>query len=666
MVNVGLFNGLFETTATSLNPTTYADGPSDPITFNYDDRYYWTVEAFNGLGSAVVEPAHSFVIESDPTIVLPHTQDFGTTLTWPSGWTQMNTGGVTDRWAVTDTDVAGGTSNEMTLTWASGTFISRLITPPINTTGVSNLAVNFKQTYDGYATGITAKVQYSNDLVTWFDSPWSIVGTSATVGPNTGTALITGLSAPVTYVAWVLDGNHFNVDYWYVDDVSIQVPPAHDVAALSYDVATEVVPENTSVTPVATVGNNGINTETFTVTCTIGTYTNTQTVTGLAMGATQQVSFAPLIPALWTGNTVTITTNLGTDTVAANNTVTGALICLDLNIPAVANNANTDAFVSFNLADPTTATVLPTAYTGSYFIAGADWMNGAWMGVEYDDGTLATDNYYNINPITGVYLPSLGEPGVAIMGNAWDDTHGIMYGVGAGNLYTMNPTTGLATLLGTMWYNNSGTPANFADINGLMIDIAYDNTNNILYGIDLGNDCLWNINTATYEVTLIGFLGIDLNYAQDAAFDQTNGMLFLAGYAGGGALYWIDTTSGAAYKVNNFPSNQEYTAFAIPYGTFAAGPVATMTGSGTVTWAAVPGAVSYNVYSSDDPYGTYTLEDNVIGTSYTNTTASHKFYQITAVGGRQVSNRQPIRMGSMMKKATNAKNFKPLFTNVAR
>ena len=67
-----------------------------------------------------------------------------------------------------------------------------------------------------------------------------------------------------------------------------------------------------------------------------------------------------------------------------------------------------------------------------------------------------------------------------------------------------------------------------------MIDIAYDNFTNTLYGIDLGNDCLWTINPTTRELTLIGFMGIDINYAQDAAFDQDNGLLFLAGNAGGG------------------------------------------------------------------------------------------------------------------------------------
>lgn len=68
------------------------------------------------------------------------------------------------------------------------------------------------------------------------------------------------------------------------------------------------------------------------------------------------------------------------------------------------------------------------------------------------------------------------------------------------------------------------------------------NTNNILYGVSDLATIAWTINPATYELTLVGFLGIDLNYAQDAAFDQESGLLYLAGYAGGGALYWLDTT----------------------------------------------------------------------------------------------------------------------------
>jgi len=32
--------------------------------------------------------------------------------------------------------------------------------------------------------------------------------------PNTGTSS--------TYVAWVVDGNHYQIDFWYVDDVVVQ------------------------------------------------------------------------------------------------------------------------------------------------------------------------------------------------------------------------------------------------------------------------------------------------------------------------------------------------------------------------------------------------------------------------------------------------------------
>ncbi len=183
-----------------------------------------------------------------------------------------------------------------------------------------------------------------------------------------------------------------------------------------------------------------------------------------------------------------------------------------------------------------------------------------------------------------------------------------------------------------------------------MIDIAYDNTNNILYGIDLGNDCLWIINPATYELTLVGYLGIDLNYAQDAAFDQDNGLLYLAGYASEGALYWVDTTYGGAYKVGNFTTSViELTAFAIPYGALATAPVATISGTGQLSWTPVTGAVAYNVYSADDPYGNFTLEATVRGTTYTGPTAAKKFYKVTAVGGRQQSNHQEIRFREPIK-----------------
>ncbi|MCK9336042.1 MAG: hypothetical protein M0Q99_12115, partial [Candidatus Cloacimonetes bacterium] len=656
----------FETTATTLNPTTFAEGPSPAITFDYLDRWYWTVQAINDDGDAIVEVPFSFQIEADPTVALPHSQDFGTDATpvWPMNWTQ-NEG--TQVWAPTASANAGGAANEMTATWTSFVGTTRLISPPLATDGVSNIAVGFNTLFDDYSAGITATLQYSHDLATWYDTSWSVVSGGGNVSGYFSALVPNAGNEPLTYVAWTLDGDHFQYDNWYVDDVAISMPPDHDVAVVSYDTITEVVPENTIVTPMATVGNNGVNIETFDVTCTIGTYTSTVTVTGLGTGATQQVSFTPLTPVLYTGETVTITSALGTDEVAANNTKTGALICLPLEGRGLANNAQTDQFVQFNLNDPTTLYPLATPYSGTYFVSGADWMNGNWMGVNYDDGTLATDEFYNINPVTGAYLPAIGEPGVALMGIAWNDTNDVMYGVGNGNLYTVDPTTGLATLGGTLWYNLEGTPTNFVDIGGLMIAAAYDNTNNILYGIDLGNDALWTINPTTWELTLVGFFGVDLNYAQDAAFDQTSGMLYLSAYSSFGGLYWVDTTSGAAYLVNVFgTSAYELDGFAIPYGLAPETPVVTISGQGTLTWDPVLGAMSYDVYSSDDPYGTYTLEASVIGTQYTGLAAAKKFYKVYAVGGRQSTNHQELRVNTLPRKTGRLGVEKRNNTGIAR
>ena len=63
----------WETTNTSFNPVTEGG-----ITFNYLDRWYWTVEAVNDDDSAVVEPPYSFEITADPRVNIPYSQDFGT------------------------------------------------------------------------------------------------------------------------------------------------------------------------------------------------------------------------------------------------------------------------------------------------------------------------------------------------------------------------------------------------------------------------------------------------------------------------------------------------------------------------------------------------------------------------------------------------------------
>ncbi|QKJ97633.1 MAG: T9SS type A sorting domain-containing protein [Ignavibacteriota bacterium] len=254
----------------------------------------------------------SFTTQINPLSV-PYTQSFDIA-TFPPGWFQSNS-----NWSVATTALAGGTPNEMMATWFSFVGQTRLIVGPINTSGMSSLKLAFKQLFDDYGAGITFKIQSSTDATTWTDESYSFVSGGGNVGPETVNTTISNNLGSITYIAWVLDGDHFQYDYYYIDDVAVTIPLPNDVGTFSIDVASNLVPG--SVTPQATVKNFGTSTNTFNVQMNItGGYTSTKTVTSLAPGASQQVTFDSWNASLGQ-YTVKVFTQLGTDGDASNDTL---------------------------------------------------------------------------------------------------------------------------------------------------------------------------------------------------------------------------------------------------------------------------------------------------------------------------------------------------------
>jgi len=102
--------------------------------------------------------------------------------------------------------------------------------------------------------------------------------------------------------------------------VNITAPAANDVGTLSIDISDISYPG--SFTPKATVKNFGSATQSFPVTMVInpGGYTSTQSVTALASGLTQQVSFAGFTGAVGSYN-VTVYTQLNPDANMTNDTL---------------------------------------------------------------------------------------------------------------------------------------------------------------------------------------------------------------------------------------------------------------------------------------------------------------------------------------------------------
>lgn len=216
---------------------------------------------------------------------------------------------------------------------------------------------------------------------------------------------------------------------------------------------------------------------------------------------------------------------------------------------------NNKTLVSFNLDNPGTINYI-TNVTSANFLSGGCWVNGAWWGCEH----FGNSKIWKINPTTGE-MTLVGSSGVYLDGIAYDDTTGTMYGCSANSLYTINMFTGNATLVGSC---GSRT----------FIGIACDSTGH-LYGEDIANDRLYSINKTNGHTTLIGPFGMDLNYAQDMAFDKDEDKLYLAaltvnGTVGEGALYYCDHLTGACTKIGVFGNATIYplieiSAFTIPY-----------------------------------------------------------------------------------------------------
>jgi hypothetical protein len=104
-------------------------------------------------------------------------------------------------------------------------------------------------------------------------------------------------------------------------------------------------------------------------------------------------------------------------------------------------------------------------------------------------------------------------------------------------IYTISPVNASSTLVGSPFV-----------LNGILADLAYDSTHDILYAVTTQNDSLYAINRTTGASTFIGTLGATLMHG--LAFDSVSGNLYGASSSDGG-LYQISSSTGHATFVGS-------------------------------------------------------------------------------------------------------------------
>jgi hypothetical protein len=331
-------------------------------------------------------------------------------------------------------------------------------------------------------------------------------------------------------------------------------PQPNDVGSLSIDFSGGLPG---TIIPMGTVKNFGTLTQTFDATLLItpGGYTSTQTVTSLASGASQQLTFTPnWNPAVGVYTATLYTTLPGGDAYSFNDTVVKTI-----NIVEVVNKAY--CYIAY---DPTTAlpegpaildldnptTIISLAdQTGQNFVAGGAWANDHWYGAVYTDNTLI-----DIDTITGARTV-IGPLGYAIYGLTYNTIDDILYGTDGVSLYKIDIATGAATLIGDMGISGS-----------TFINLACNNVTDTLYSVNITDDILYSVNKASGAATAVGAIGFDASYAQGMEF-HPDGTCYMAAYnvtSGSGELRKVDIATGTTALIGAFPGGAEIDALAIP------------------------------------------------------------------------------------------------------
>ncbi len=454
-------------------------------------------------------------------------EDFTSSTFPPAGW---SIDAHSANWAKSDTRNANGAhAGEANLHWSPQfNGYTRFISPVVDLTGVTDLSVEFNHMLDFYG-GSTEHIGVATRSGggDW-NVAWEVPGTTIPAEHKILTITTPDVGASDFQFCLYFNGSSYNINDWYIDDIRLFTPFDHD-ASTSEVLGGVYFQPYSNYTPEGTVYNAGLNTESFNVACTVTNpegdlvFTDTTSVVNLAKGEYQDVSFGSF--QLATPDSyykVTINTLLGGDMDTTNDekskyvytythdrdmvlleigTGTGCPYCPGAAMGAddlIANGKPVAAieYHSYNASDPYN-TPEAAARTGYYGITGyptavfdglASYVGGSnnqslysaylplvedreavKVGVGIQFTTTATSRGYHVDVTVMKYAPVMGSNFVLHFVVTESDIQ-----------YSWQGQTKLDFVQRLM----------LPDENGTAIDIANNNTINLSYDFDIGED--WN------------------------------------------------------------------------------------------------------------------------------------------------------------------------------
>lgn len=222
------------------------------------------------------------------------TQDFSSTTFPPDGWSSSSA-----QWGRSNTNYAGGTAPEARFTYTASVSQFRLYAGPLDTRGYTSLSLQFRHFLDDYGAGCTMRVQTSTDAAAW-TNVWAVNSGGGDVGPTQVTQAISaaqGVGSETFYVSFTVDGDAYQIDYWYVDNVLLTGTPAGYSATYRYTM--QNMPVNTISNTLTVHARTSATDEAFNIGYSqniAGPYTNI-----ISVGSTTYTTYTAPMPTTFDG-----------------------------------------------------------------------------------------------------------------------------------------------------------------------------------------------------------------------------------------------------------------------------------------------------------------------------------------------------------------------------
>jgi len=298
--------------------------PTNPLA--YSTPYYWTVEAYNGTGSATTPTPRSFTTGPNPTVTTfdpPFFEGFEsvTVPQIPYGWTVIDNNADGDKWVSTTTNPRTGTKCATIYTDYNTVNDDYLVTPPLVLSNNQELKFWTRAHSVGEFDEISVLLSTTTPSASAFTT---VLMPTTVVNYLTYTEYSVNLSAysGTVYLSFARKNAPADGWYLYIDDVTIRDIPAapiFGVSPTSWDFGQ--VELNVPATKIFTITNTGGGTLDLTsvdVTAGNAYYTISVAPADLSLGAGESTPFTvrylPTTAEAHEG-TVTIVHSLGTTTV---------------------------------------------------------------------------------------------------------------------------------------------------------------------------------------------------------------------------------------------------------------------------------------------------------------------------------------------------------------